>query len=305
MIEGLRPRHHRPANYAGRVRLATTPRPTGTRHLTVWADGLLLDEPTRPVVAASDHGLVVGDGVFEALKITHAGPFAVRRHLDRLTRSAAALGLPPPDHARIRAAIDEVMAHGGEGFGRLRITYTGGRGPLASHAPYGPPTLLIAAEPADLPAASAVVVTSPWSRNENGALAGVKSISYADNVRTLAFATAHGAIEAIFLNTAGRVCEGTGTNVFVIKDGRVVTPPLSAGPLAGITRELILEWYEVEERDITLAEALAADEVFLTSSLRDLQPVRQWDEDDFDPTHPVTEEIAAIFAARSKAEIDP
>jgi branched-chain amino acid aminotransferase len=287
------------------VPLATTHRPTGTRHLTVWADGVLLDDPTRPVVVASDHGVVVGDGVFEALKITGAGPFAVGRHLDRLARSAAALGLPPPDQARIRAAIDEVMAHGGEGFGRLRITYTGGRGPLGSHAPDGPPTLLVAAEPADLPAASAVLVTSPWTRNENGALAGVKSISYAENVRTLAFATAQGATEAILLNTAGRVCEGTGTNVFVINGGRVCTPPLSAGPLAGITRALILEWYEVKERDLTLAEALAADAVFLTSSLRDVQPVRRWDGVDFEPTHPVTDEIAAIFAARSKAEIDP
>jgi branched-chain amino acid aminotransferase len=287
------------------VPLATTRRPTGTRHPTVWADGLLLDDPTQPVVAATDHGLVVGDGVFEALKITRAGPFAVGRHLDRLTRSAAALGLPAPDQARIRSAIDAVMAHGGESYGRLRITYTGGRGPLGSHAAYGPPTLLVAAEPADLPAATAVLVTSPWTRNENGALAGVKSTSYADNVRTLAFATAQGATEAILLNTAGRVCEGTGTNVFLVKDGRVVTPPLSAGPLAGITRELILEWYEVEERDSTLADALAADEVFLTSSLRDIQPVRRWDEVDFEPTHPVTDEIAAIFAARSKAEVDP
>ena len=80
---------------------------------------------------------------------------------------------------------------------------------------------------------------------------------------------------------------------------------MSAGPLAGITRELILEWYEVEERDITLAEALAADEVFLTSSLRDIQPVRGWDEVDFELTHPVTDEIAATFAATWKAEIDP
>ena len=273
--------------------------------MTVWADGVLLDDPSRPVVGASDHGLVVGDGVFEALKITPAGPFAIRRHLDRLSRSAAALGLPAPDHAEIRAAIDAVMAHGGEGFGRLRITYSGGRGPLASQAPYGPPTLVVAAEPADLPAAAASVATSPWTRNEHGALAGVKSISYAENVRALALASARGATEAILLNTAGQVCEGTGTNVFVVHDGRVVTPPLSAGPLAGITRGLVLEWCEVEEREFPLAEAFTADEVFLTSSLRDVQVVRRWDDVDFDLAHPITDEIAAIFAARSAVEIDP
>jgi branched-chain amino acid aminotransferase len=293
------------ANYAGRVPLTTTRSTAATRTLSVWVDGALLSDPSQPVVAANDHGLVVGDGVFEVLKITEAGPFAVQRHLDRLSRSAGALGLPAPDHSHIRAAIHDVLAAGREGFRRLRITYTGGRGPLASNAAYGPPTLVVAAEAAERPPATGIVVTAPWTRNERGALAGVKSISYAENVRALGHARAHEATEAIFVNTAGNISEGTGTNIFFVLGEAVVTPPLSSGALAGITRELVLEWCDVEERDLTLTEALKANEVFLTSSMRDIQPVRRWDDTDFDPSHPLTDKIAAIFAERSTANLDP
>ena len=100
----------------------------------------------------------------------------------------------------------------------------------------------MAAAPTTLPPASTDVVTAPWRRNEHGALTGVKSTSYGENVRGLAYASAHDCGETIFLNTAGNVCEGTGTNVFCVFGDEVVTPPLSAGPLAGVTRDLLLEW---------------------------------------------------------------
>jgi branched-chain amino acid aminotransferase len=166
--------------------------------------------PNDATVPASDHGLVAGNGVFETLKVTHAGPFAVQRHLDRLSRSAAAMGLPTPAHPRIRAAIEEVLDGREFDHGRLRITYTGGLGPLSSAAPYGPPTLVVAAEPAELPAASTAIVTAPWTRNEHGALSGVKSTSYAENVRSLAYASSRRATEAIFLNTKARSAKEPG-----------------------------------------------------------------------------------------------
>ena len=120
------------------------------------------------------------------------------------------------------------------------------RGPLGSQAAYGPATLVVAADAASRRRASTIIVTAPWTRNEHGALAGVKSTSYAENVRALAYAIEHGASEALLLNTAGHVCEGTGTNIFCVFGDEVVTPPLSAGPLAGITRELLLEWCDVD-----------------------------------------------------------
>ena len=278
--------------------------PVRATSLRVWANGRLYDDPEQATVGVTDHGLVVGDGVFEALKVTAEGPFALRRHLERMDRSAAAMGLPPADHALIRGAIKELLDGQEIELAKIRITYTGGRGPLGSQAAYGPQTLIVALDAAEPPAPSTVVVTAPWSRNEHGALAGVKSTSYAENVRVLAYATQQGASEALLLNTSGHLCEGTGSNVFVVLGGRVVTPSLAAGALAGITRELVLEWTDVEERDLTLEEAQSADEVFLTSSLRDVQPVRRWDDVSFD-AHPVTDAVARTFAERSGADLDP
>jgi branched-chain amino acid aminotransferase len=286
------------------VPIATADAPPGTTTLRVWVDGRLHADPADARVPVTDHGLVVGDGVFEALKVTPAGPFAVRRHLERLDRSAAAMGLPATDHRAIRGAIEELLDGWSLPLGKIRITYTGGRGPLGSGAAYGPQTLVVALDAAVPAAPTAEVVTAPWSRNEHGALAGVKSTSYAENVRALAHAVARGGSEAILLNTAGNVCEGTGSNLFAVLDGTVVTPALSAGPLAGITRELLLEWWLVVERDLSPAEAKGADEVFLTSSLRDVQAVTRWDDVTFG-AHPVTERIAAAFAERSGADPDP
>jgi branched-chain amino acid aminotransferase len=220
----------------------------------VWSNGRRFERPEEATVPVTDHGLVAGDGVFEALKVTPAGAFAVQRHLDRMSRSAAAMGLPTPDHGLIREGIAVALEGWSLPEAKVRITFTGGEGPLGSAAPYGPPTLIVAVEPRDSAPATTAVVTAPWRRNENGALTGVKSTSYAENVRGLAYAASCGAGEAIFLNTAGNVCEGTGTNIFFVFGDQIVTPPLGAGPLAGITRELLLEWREIVERNVTRAD---------------------------------------------------
>ena len=275
-----------------------------TGQLRIWLNGRLFDDPHQATVAGTDHGLVVGDGVFETLKVTERGAFAVRRHLNRLNRSASALGLPEPDHGEIREAIDAVLDGRDFPRGKLRITYTGGRGPLGSEAAYGPPTVIIMLAPVDVSPRLTSIVTAPWTRNEHGALAGVKSTSYAENVRGLGYAANHNASEAIFLNTAGHVCEGTGTNIFMVFGDTVITPPLSSGPLAGITRELIMEWNTVEQGVLTLDEAKRADEVFITSSMRDVQGVERWDDQTFSPAHRVTRAVAASFAERSEADLD-
>ena len=275
------------------------------RVLAVWCNGHLLEDPGAATVPVTDHGLVVGDGVFEALKVTPAGPFAVQRHLNRLSRSAAALNLPAPDHGAIREGIAAVLDRWSHPEAKIRITYTGGEGPLGSQAAYGPTTLVVAVESREPSPPTTEIVTAPWRRNEHGALTGVKSTSYAENVRGLAYATSRGAGEAIFLNTAGDVCEGTGSNIFLVFGDTVVTPPLAAGCLAGITREVLLEWYPIIERTVAPDEMAAADEVFITSSLRDVQGVRRWDDRLFPAAAPVTRRVAAVFAERSTAELDP
>ena len=272
----------------------------------MWSNGRRFERPEDATVPVTAHGLVVGDGVFEALKATPAaGAFAVQRHLNRMSRSAAAMGLPAPDHGLIREGIAAALDGWPLPEAKVRITFTGGEGPLGSGAPYGPPTLIVAVEPRDPTPPTTAVVTAPWRRNENGALTGVKSTSYAENVRGLAYATSCGASEAIFLNTAGDVCEGTGTNIFFVFGDQIVTPPLSAGPLAGITRELLLEWLEIEEQNVTPEESVTADEVFLTSSLRDVQGVERWDDRVLPAARPVTEELARMFLERSSTELEP
>ena len=141
------------------------------------------------------------------------------------------------------------------------------------------------------------VVVVPWRRNEHSAIAGLKTTSYAENVIALAHAHERGAGEALFLNTAGDLCEGTGTNVFLVLDGELVTPPLSSGCLAGITRALVIELTGAAERPITGDALSAASEVFLTSSTREVQPVGQ--------PGPVTSEAAAALRALIERDLDP
>lgn len=288
------------------VGMTDTPHGTssGDTGLRVWVDGGVVP-PGEASVSAVDHGLVAGDGVFEALKVTTAGPFAVRRHLDRLSRSAAALGLPAPDHGHVREAIEALLEDAPWELAKLRITWTGGRGPLGSGSAYGPGTLVVAAEKLAAAQPETSIVTTPWTRNVDGAMAGVKTTSYAENVRGLAYAAERGATEGIFVNTAGNLCEGTGSNIYCVFGSEVVTPPLSAAPLAGITRELLLEWCDITERDLTLAEAQTADEVFITSTTRDVQAVRRWDDVSFEVTGPVTAGIRDVFRTQSTERLDP
>ena len=145
----------------------------------------------------------------------------------------------------------------------------------------------------------------PWTRNERSAVAGLKTTSYAENVVALARAKEQGASEALFANTGGRLCEGTGCNVFVVLDGIVLTPPLACGCLAGITRGLVLEWCGPEETDLPLDVLERADEVFLTSTTRDVQAVHAVDERQLAAPGPVTARIAGEFARRAAADQEP
>ena len=106
-------------------------------------------------------------------------------------------------------------------------------------------------------------------------------------------------------NLRGQLCEGTGSNVFVVIDGELITPTLSSGCLAGITRELVLEWCEVSERDLPLDVLQEADEVFLASTTRDVQGLHRIDERELDAPGPVTAQTAKVFAQRSQENVDP
>lgn len=268
-----------------------------------WVNGALspLDEG---VVAVTDHGFTVGDGVFETLKIDHGVPIALTRHLRRLRVSAAGMGLPEPDDAMVRDAVAAVCGKQPYPLGVLRITYTSGPGPLGSMRGDQGCTLAVVSMPGTPWPESTKVHVSRWPRNERSPLAGLKSTSYAENAVTLAEAHAQGASEALLGNLAGDLCEGTGSNVFVVVDGSVFTPPLHSGCLAGVTRGLVLEWLDVQERDLPLDVVHRADEVFLTSSTRDIHPVHAVDGRTFD-SWPVTAAMREEFLRRLSEDPDP
>lgn len=274
--------------------------------MKIWVNGVLQD-PGEAKVSVFDHGFTVGDGVFETVKVVDGVPFALQRHLDRLVRSARGLGLGAPDQGAVRSAVEQVLESGEPaGLWRLRITFTGGPAPLGSDRGDAQTTLVVAAAPMDPPAPTTKIAVVPWRRNEFGATAGLKSTSYADNVIALAEAHRRGASEAVFANTSGLLCEGTGSNVFVVIGDRVFTPPLASGCLAGVTRALVLEWYGAEEVDLPIPVLDEAEEIFLTSSTRDVQAVAAVDDRTISVAPgPKTREIQEVFAQRSKESTDP
>ena len=272
--------------------------------MKVWIDGQLIDDE-HAVVSAYDHGFVVGDGVFETMKVEGGKAFAVTRHLERLARSADGLRLPV-DVERIARAIREVLATNDADTARLRVTVTGGPSGLSSDRGDAGPTVVVAIAPMTPWPPTADVVIVPWSRNEYAATVGTKTTSYADNVVALQYAHDRGAAEAIFANTQGNLCEGTGSNVFVVVEGRLITPPLSSGCLAGVTRALILEWVGAVEEDVPVEALATADEAFLASSTRDIQPVATVDGTRL-PAAPglVTANAIDVFAEKSAGNPDP
>lgn len=273
---------------------------------TAWVDGALVPVDAA-AVRADDHGVLVGDGVFETAKVVDGQAVALTRHLGRLRRSAAGLGLPvPATDAELVAAVAAVVAANQPGVGRLRITVTGGPGPLGSQRGGAGPTLILATGPGGTWPPSATAVVVPWPRNEASPVAGLKTTSYAENVVALARAHEQGADEALFTNLTGHLCEGTGSNVFLGLDGRLVTPPLTSGCLAGITRELVLETSTVVEADVTPDDLARADEAFLTSSTRDVQPLAAIDGRALPRCPgPLTTAAAAAFAALLAETLDP
>jgi len=266
--------------------------------MRVWLNGSLLTDPTGPAVPVTDHGLTVGDGVFEAVKVVDGRPFALERHLDRLRRSADALGLTGVDLDAVRRGVAAVLDGADLPLGRLRITVTGGPAPMGSGRGDAAPTVVVAVDAMRPWPATTAVSTVPWPRNERGALAGVKSTSYAENVVALAAAQRAGASEAVFANLAGHLCEGTGSNVFYVVDGELRTPTLASGCLAGVTRALILEWYGGREVDEPIAVVDGASEVFLASTTRDVQAVARWNDRELVAPGQVTSEVAALWRER-------
>lgn len=278
--------------------------------MKLWLNGEL-DDADRLRISPLDHGLLVGDGVFETLRVYDGVPFAWTRHFERLGRSASGIGLPTPSAGTLREAADAVLAANGLREARLRITVTGGEAPLGSERGHGAPTVIVAASELAPRPDVADVVTIPWARNEHGAVAGLKTISYAENVRALAYAREHGAGEAVFPNTRGDLCEATGSNVFLVLAGVLHTPPGETGCLLGVTRALVLELaagldVPIEEAALPLDSLHRADEAFLSSTTREVQAIGRVDGQPLPVAPgPLTRRLADAFTALIARDLDP
>jgi branched-chain amino acid aminotransferase len=242
-------------------------------------------------IPATDEGLLRGDGVFEVVRLYAGRAFAFEEHLQRLERSASNLRLPL-DLEAVRSDAWRLLRHAGTGRDhellRIVVTRGGKRLLLTESLPPTPDRVRLA------------TITYAPTR----ILDGVKSLSYAANMLASRLARERGFDEALLVSPHGRVLEAPTSSLFWVKDGDALTPPLGEHILASITRRVVIDVSGARERECTLEELLGADEVFLASTVREVQPVIAVDDRRYDGDAHVTSRIAEQVAARIKSELD-
>ena len=248
--------------------------------LAVAVSGRGVVDPAEPVLRADDDALLRGRAAFETLRVYGGRPFGLTAHLDRLARSVAAIGVPPPDLDELSRLADLALEHAGAPDAVLRLVWTAGP---AGGSPLG--LALVGVLPRDLESVrtrglrvvSLLGVRSdvPWL------LPGVKSTSYAVNMAAEAEARRRGADDAVFVDRDRIVLEGPVTNVWWRRNSTLFTPSLELGILAGVTRAAVIELaagrWTVEEGSYSIDELGSADEAFTSSSVRELMPIVELD----------------------------
>ena len=251
------------------------------RPIAAGVSGRGVVDPEQAVVAASDEGFSRGRAAFETLRVYAGRPFRLDEHLARLAASAERLGLPAPEIDELRALVLDTIAAGGAGDLGVRIYWTPG-------APGAGPSaiVLVSAVPDWIEAVrkrgQRLVTLAFPARSAAWLLPGTKSVSYATHVAAEAEARRRGADDAVFVDLDGTVLEGTVTNVWWREGDLLVTPALELGILAGETRAALLglareAGYAVETGAFGVERLLGADEVFTSSSVREVMPVASLD----------------------------
>ena len=260
---------------------------TGTP--TIWLDGKWYDRETA-VVSVYDHGLLYGDGVFEGIRVYGGKIFKLDEHLNRLYDSAHAIWLtipmPKDEMARI---TEEAVRRSGINEAYIRHVITRGVGDLGlDPRKCAKPSIIIIVDtirlwPEEVYETGLRVVTAGTPIPQREALSPrVKSLNYLAHILAKIEGIQAGADEVIMLDSAGTVAEGSGQNIFIVKNGRIKTPPPFAGILKGVTRDTVIEiaqaaGYQVEETMLNRYDVYTADEVFLTGTASELVAVRQVD----------------------------
>jgi branched-chain amino acid aminotransferase len=241
-------------------------------------------------VSVLDNGFTFGDAVYETLRTYGGRPFELGRHLRRLRASAGRLGFAIPDgDAEIERRLLDLLAQAGNPESYIRMIVSRGVGDISyNFERVSAPTVVLVVKPLEPYPASLfergldVAVVSVRRNSPHALDPAIKSCNLLNNVLAVREAQGRKADEAILLNERGEVAEGASTNVFVVKGGALRTPPLAAGILAGITREVLLGLFAemkvaVDDRPLPLAELLSADEAFLTGTVREVMPIRSID----------------------------
>jgi branched-chain amino acid aminotransferase len=253
-----------------------------------WVNGRPVD-PSVPALSVTDRGFTLADGVFETMRATRGVIIQLDAHLVRLTMGLARLRIPLPPH--LDETVSDAIRVLREQHADAAVRLTVSRGPGTGLAPMSgvEPTCVLLVYP--LPAVSPDVYErglavhfATGRRSEHAPTAGLKTLSYTESVLALVEARVHGAADTLVLDTSGHLAEGAASNIFVVANGDVRTPPLSCGILPGITRvtviDLIRSWGKsatVQESVIVPSDLAAVDEIFLTSSLRGIAPVTSID----------------------------
>jgi branched-subunit amino acid aminotransferase/4-amino-4-deoxychorismate lyase len=267
-----------------------------------WCNGHWLEGAEFPVLPL-DRGMVLGLSVFETLLGLNGRAVFVERHLARLAVACERLGWVPPqtDFGDLAAVMADGLqrVHGATGRARIRLTVTAGSGPFTDLTAGRDRRVWLLVSPAEPAPETMAVTISPWPRNERGALAGLKCASYAENLVALDCARRGGFDETLFFNTADELCEAATANVFLVKNGVLLTPPLTAGCLAGVTREGVLglarqAGIATDEATLKMADLAAADEVFLTSATRGPVPVSRVNQRQL-PASPIGNKLRALW----------
>jgi len=257
--------------------------------LKVYLDGELVDKE-QARISVFDHGLLYGDGVFEGIRSYGGRVFEMDAHVRRLYDSAKAIRLEIPiDADQMKQAIEQTLQANGLTDAYIRVLVTRGVGHLGL-SPYktsNPSVIIITDQielyPAELYEKGLEVITCSTVRNHPNALSPrIKSLNYLNNILAKIEALDAGVLEAIMLNHEGLVAECTGDNIFIVHDGRLMTPPTSAGILEGVTRNVVIRLGKeagitVIEKDLTRHDLYCADECFLTGTAAEVIPVTKID----------------------------
>ncbi len=287
--------------------------------MKIFIDGRYYDERSAKI-SVFDHGLLYGDGVFEGIRAYNGRVFKLKEHIDRLFCSAKSILLTMPmSHAEIMRAVVETCRRNKVRDGYIRLVVTRGVGTLGlnpNRCKRGS-VIIIAGKiqlyPPELYERGMEIVTVPTTRNLHNAVnPAIKSLNYLNNILAKIEANNAGCEEAIMLNSEGFVSECTGDNLFIIKDGQLFTPPLSAGALYGITRSVVMEiagesCYRVAEPNLTRHDLFNADECFLTGTGAEIVPIVKIDGRVIGDGRPgvITQKLVSQYHALTKVSGEP